>query len=67
MLMQMPGVSASISRQLLEPFEGNIYKFLVKVAENVDYLEIIRIKTKTGSERKLGKNIIGKIRELMNR
>ena len=65
MLMQVPGVSASIARQLLEPFEGNIYKFLGKVAENEDYLGTMRIKTKTGGERKLGKNIVGKIRELI--
>ena len=65
MLMQVPGVSASIARQLLEPFEGNIYKFLGKVAENEDYLGTMRIKTKTGGERKLGKNIVGRIRELI--
>lgn len=65
MLMQVPGVSASIAQQLLKPFEGNIYKFLGKVAENEDYLGTMRIKTKTGGERKLGKNIVGKIRELI--
>ena len=65
MLMQVPGVSASIARQLLEPFEGNIYKFLGKVAESEDYLGTMRIKTKTGGERKLGKNIVGRIRELI--
>ena len=65
MLMQVPGVSASIAHQLLEPFEGNIYKFLGKVAESEDYLGTMRMKTKTGGERKLGKNIANNIQELI--
>ena len=40
-LCWVPGVVSA--RQLLEPFEGNIYKFLGKLAER-DYLGTMRIK-----------------------
>tara|TARA_A100001015_G_scaffold81144_1_gene89870 strand:- start:7680 stop:8429 length:750 start_codon:yes stop_codon:yes gene_type:complete len=65
MLMQIPGISASISLQLLNPFNGNIYHFLKKIAEDNNYLETIKIKSKKGSERKLGKNIIESIRKII--
>lgn len=64
MLSNIPNVSEKIAIQLLEPFNNSIYKFMEKIREDSDYLNNFKIKSKD-KERKLGKNIIQNINNLI--
>ena len=64
MLSAVPNVSINVATQLLHPFEGDIYLFLKEIREDNEYLDTIKISIKDGKERKLSKNIKGKILEL---
>ena len=64
MLSNIPNVSEKIAIQLLEPFNNSIYKFMEKIREDPEYLVNFKIKGKD-KERKLGKNIIKNINDLI--
>ena len=65
MLSNIPNVSMNISTQLLEPFEYNIIDFLNKIKEEDDYLDTLKLKTKSGKLVKLSKAVITNIKTLL--
>jgi ERCC4-type nuclease len=61
MLSQVPGISSAIAKAILQPFDS-LYSFLHTLQTDSAFLDTIVIETADGKKRKLGSNIIQKIK-----
>lgn len=65
MLSNIPGISVNVSKQILDHFNGDIVGLFDAIRQDDKCLEGIYISDKNGKTRKLPRNIIQKITELM--
>ena len=63
MLMQIPGISSTVSNQLMNEYQS-IFNLVNKLREDENCLNNFKIKTKN-SERKISKTIISNVKEFL--
>lgn len=64
-LQQIPYCSSSSSKAIMEKCGNSFATLLLELKNNKNYLDNIYIESKDGKKRKLGKNVIAKIYELL--